>query len=264
MSTNESRPATPTEPAGKRPVRGGRIAAVAGCALVAGAVIAAAGCTVVTVRGADRDAGAPVWEIPRADTAGEKMPEAQGLAGMLVPYGYDGWLRGPDLAEYGADAQLDGAGATALHKQSLLGLPRSQRKRLEKEIDSWRVEGIAMRSYTSGSINFYSGEEVFTVGIVLTRMKDGEAVRDLARYQTGFVDALDIFREGPKVKGHKDAECFLPPGTESGLESMRCSAPAGDILVTLTAEAATPLDTEGVATLLGQQLDRIAETGKAV
>ncbi|MEU5522707.1 hypothetical protein ABZ759_19120 [Streptomyces sp. NPDC047860] len=265
MSGTENQSAAPAEPAGKRPVRRGRVAAVAVSVLVAGAVVAGACYTVATVKGADRDAGAPVWKMPKADAAKEKAPEGQGLAGMLVPYGYDNWLPGPDLAEFGADARLDGAGATALHKKSLRDLPRSQRKRLEKEIDSWRVEGMAMRSYTSGSTSVYSEEEVYTVGIVLTRMKDREAVRDLVRFQTGLVDALDVFRKGPKVKGHKNAKCFLPPkDAESDLDSMNCSAHVGDVLVTLTADGGKPLDTESVATLFGQQLDRIDEPGKAV
>lgn len=268
MSGAENQPVVPSEPAapaGKRSVRWGRVAAVAGSVLIAGAVVAGAGYTVVTVKDADRDAGAPEWKMPEAAAVEGASPKEQGLAGMLVPHGYDNWLQGPDLAEFGSDARLDGAGATELHKKSLRDLPRSQRKRLEKEIDSWRVEGMAMRSYTSGSTSVYSEEEVFSVGIVLTRMKDREAVRDLVRFQTGLLDALDVFREGPKIKGHKNAKCFLPPkDTESGLESMRCSAYVGDVLVGLTADGGKPLDTKSVAALLGQQLDRIDEPGKAV
>ncbi|MET4659767.1 hypothetical protein ABID80_003487 [Streptomyces sp. PvP037] len=266
MSETENRPEERTpEPPAKRPVRWGRIAAVAGSVLLAGAVIAGVGYTVVTVNGADRDAGAPRWKLPKAPAAEAEQPEARGLAGMLVPYGYDNLLPGPDLSEFGRDEQFDGARATALHKRALSGLPRSQRKELEKEIDGWRVQGMAMRSYTSGSTSVYSPIDVYTVGIVLTRMKDREAVRDLATYQEGLIEALDIFREGPKIKGHKNARCFLPPeDEESGIDSMECSAYVGDVLVTLTAAGGKPLDTKSVATLFGQQLDRIDEPGKAV
>ncbi|MET7293393.1 hypothetical protein ABZS79_14870 [Streptomyces griseoloalbus] len=262
---------TPNEPAGsevpaREPARRGRrIAAVAGSLLLAGAVVAGVGCTAVTVNGADRDAGAPSWKFPKAVAGTEKEPAPQGLAGMLVPYGYDNSLRGPDLGEFGSDARLSGARATALQKESLRGLPRSERKRLEREIDRQRITGMAMRSYVSGSASVYQEEDVYTVGIVLAQMDNRDAVRDLARFQTDFLDSLDIFRRGPEIKGHKDADCYLPPKDEDeALDTMFCSAHVGDVLVTVTADGVAPLDTTGVAVLLGQQLDRIAEPGKAV
>ncbi|MFI1421866.1 hypothetical protein ACH4VX_28630 [Streptomyces sp. NPDC020731] len=249
----------------KRPVRWGRVASVVGSVLLAGAVVTGVGYTVVTVDGADRDAAAPEWKFPEAAAAEDKAPKAQGLAAMLVPYGYDHWFPGPDFGEFGSDAQLSGARATALQKESLRDLPRSQRKRLEKEIDSWRVEGMAMRSYTSGSNSVYNEDEVHTVGIVLARMENKAAVRDFARFQTEFLDALDIFRKGPEIKGHKDAQCFLPPAdAETDLDMMQCSARVGNVLVTLTADGAKPLDTRSVAALFREQLDRIDEPGKAV
>lgn len=248
----------------KRPVRWGRIASVVGSVLLAGAVVTGVGYTVVTVDGADRDAAAPEWKFP--ETAAEDgKAEPEGLAGMLVPYGYDHWFRGPDLGGFGSDAQLGGARATALQKESLRDLPRSERKRLEKEIDRWRIEGMAMRSYTSGSVSIYQEDEVFTVGIVLARMENKAAVRDFARFQTEFLDALDIFREGPEIEGHKDAQCFLPPAdAETDLDMMQCSAHVGNVLVTLAADGAKPLDTKSVAALFREQLDRIDEPGKAV
>ncbi|MEZ3182260.1 hypothetical protein KYY02_27455 [Streptomyces pimonensis] len=250
-------------------MRWGRVAAVAGSALLAGVVVAGVGYTVVTVRDADRDAGAAEWKFPGAaaedKAAAGGAAEERGLAGVLVPYGYDHWFPGPDFGEFGSDAQLGGARATALQKESLRDLPRSERRRLEKEIDSWRVEGMAMRSYTSGSNSVYNEDEVHTVGIVLARMENKAAVRDFARFQTEFLDALDVFREGPRIKGHEDARCFLPPAdAETDLDTMQCSAHVGDVLVTLTADGAKPLDTESVAALFREQLDRIDEPGKAV
>ncbi|MFI5568614.1 hypothetical protein ACIA6T_14945 [Streptomyces sp. NPDC051740] len=256
---------TPAAALLKRPVRWGRVASVVGSVLLAGAVVTGVGYTVVTVDGADRDAAAPEWEFPKEAAAEDRKAEPEGLAGTLVPYGHDNWLRGPDLGEFGSDAQLSGGRATALQKESLSDLPRSQRKRLEKEIDSWRIEGMAMRSYTSGSVSIYQEDEIFTVGIVLARMENKAAVRDFARFQTEFLEALDIFREGPEIKGHKDARCFLPPAdAETDLDMMQCSARVGNVLVTLTADGAKPLDTKSVAALFREQLDRIDEPGKAV
>ncbi|WP_234439765.1 hypothetical protein [Streptomyces bicolor] len=260
-------PAAPVEPA-KKPLRRGRIAAVAGSVLLVGALVAGVGYTVVTVRDADRGAGAPVWEFPAEKAGDEKEPTASGLAGMLVPYGTDGWVRGPDLREFGSDAQLSGAQAMALQKESLRDLPRSQRRQLEKWMDKQRITGIAMRSYFNGNGSNLSEEAargIYNVSIVLSQMESQAAVRDLSTLQNGFLGALDILRDGPAIKGHKEAKCFLPPkDAEEPLDTMYCSAYVGDVLVTATAEGVKPLDTKGAAMLLKTQLDRIAEPGEAV
>ncbi|MER5753130.1 hypothetical protein [Streptomyces sp. NPDC002088] len=249
----------------RKPVRRGRLAAVAGSVLLAGAVVAGVGYTVVTVDGADRDAGAPVWKFPKVTAEEKKAATQQGLAGMLVPYGNDGWSRGPDLAEFGADVQLSGAQATALRKQSLSDLPRSQRKRLEQQIDKQRIKGMAMRSYYSRKASTYDNDDIYAVSIVLAQMDSKAAVREMSTFQNEFLDALDVFRKGPEIKGHKNAKCFLPPkDADEDLDTMFCSAYVGNVLVTATADGVKPLDTKGVATLLRTQLDRIAEPGEAV
>ncbi|MBN0045116.1 hypothetical protein JS756_13545 [Streptomyces actuosus] len=239
---------------------------------LAGAVVAGVGFTVVTVRDADRDPGAPIWKFPKAGSAGDDKggehaaASARGLGGMLVPYDVDGWTRGPDLGEYGFDAELTGAQAAALRKESLRDLPRTQRKRLEKEIDKQHIKGMAMRSYLSAEGRSGSENEgTYEVSVVLAQM-DRAAVRDVVTFQNDVFDALDVFREGPRIKGHeKDAKCFLPPkDTEEELDTMFCSAHIGNVLVTVTADAAKPLDTQGVAAFVREQLDRISEPGEAV
>jgi hypothetical protein len=255
------------EPPGKR-IRRGRLAAVAGSVLLAGAVVAGVGYTVVTVDGADRDAGAPVWKFPKAKAEAEETKAAarKGLAGVLVPYGgTDGWSRGPDLGAYGSDVQLDGARATALQKESLSDLPRSQRKRLEEKIDKLRIQGMAMRSYYTHEARAYNNEDIAAVSIRLAQMDSKAAVRNISTFQNEFLDALDVFRKGPEIKGHKNARCFLPPkDADEDLDSMFCSAYVGDILVTAAADGVKPLDSKEVALLLRTQLDRIAEPGEAV
>ncbi|WP_460067190.1 hypothetical protein [Streptomyces sp. YKOK-I1] len=262
-------PAEPADPAAQRRRRR-RAAAVAGSLVLAGAVVAGVGFTVVTVRDADRDAGEPVWKFPK-ETPASEQPEwpgasGTGLAAMLVPYGTEGFTRGPDIGEFGADAQLSGERAAALRKESLKDLPRSQRKRLEQRIDKQRIKGMAMRSYLSEETSALDvNEGVYSVSITLSQMDNKAAVRDIATFQGEFLDALDIFRKGPQIKGHKNAKCFLPPkDADSDLEGMFCSAYVGEVLVSLNAEAVKPLDTKGVALLLSEQLDRIAEPGEAV
>ncbi len=279
-------------PPGEQPRRGRRIAVIGSALVLAAATVAGAGYTAVTVKDADRDPGAPVWTLPKA--APEKKAEASagatGLARALVPYRIDGWSRGPDLAEYGSDVTLSGAQATALRKESLIGLPRSERKELEREIDRRHITGMAMRSYAgTGTFTADGMTGDSTVTIVLSRMENRSAVRDMATRQNEFFAALDDFREGPRIKGHKDARCFRLPGdsAESGdsgdsgesggsgeldlfgasddpLDTLFCAAYQGDVLVTVTADAMQPFDTEGITALVTEQLDRIAEPGESV
>jgi hypothetical protein len=252
----------------KRRVRRGRVAAVAGAVLLAGAVVAGSAYTVVTVQDADRDAGAPSWKFPKADRheAGTAKP-ASPLAAVLVPYS-DSWSRGPDIAGFGSDTALSGGKAAALRKQSIHDLPRTQRRRIEKEIDKQHTKGMAMRSYLStsqASDSTLYAASAFTVSIELIQMEDKAAIRDRSTFQNEFLDALKIFRAGPKIEGHKNAKCFLPPkDRKEKLDTMICSAYEGDVQVTVTAYAAKPLNTKGVAQLLREQLDRIKEPGEAV
>lgn len=265
-----SAPAAPLT--ARKPRRPGRIAAVAGSALLAVAVLAGVGVTAVTVRDADRDAGAPTWKFPkptaesRSEAKAKKAGSGKGLGDLLVPYGTDSWVQGPDLAEFGSDEEFDGPQAVALRKKSLSGLPRTQRKRLERQIDRQRVTGMAVRSYFSAEADGYGADGgISSVRIVLSRMKDKGAVRDSARYQNELFGAVDVFRKGPKIKGHPHAKCFLTPkGTAKELDGMICSAYVGDVLIALTADGAKPLDTDAVATLLRTQLNRIDEQGVAV
>ena len=253
-------------PAGKPSRRRRRIAAVAGSVLLAGALVAGVGYTVVTVRDADRDAGAATWKFPKVKVEEKKTAAQHGLAAMLVPYGTDTWVRGPDLAQFGSDAQLSGAQATALRKESVSGLPRTQRKLLEREIDRQRIKGMAMRSYFSGeSYAYLQDEGIYSASLVLAQMDNKAAVRNSSTSQNEFLAALDVFREGPKIKGYDNARCFrLPGSTEKELDMMLCSGYVGDVLVTATAYGAHPLDTAVVAKLLRTQLDRIAEPGESV
>ncbi|WP_430377806.1 hypothetical protein [Streptomyces sp. B1-3] len=246
----------------RHPARRLRVAALLGALLLAAGVIGGVGYTVVTVDGADRDPGAPLWTFPKATPESAKPAAQKGLAGMLVPYGTDSWSRGPDIGEYGYDAQLSGARATALRKESLSGLPRTQRRALEKQIDKQRLQGVAMRSYLSSVY----GEKASAVTIELSELANASAVRELSRYQEELVDVMgDFLRKGPAVKGHKDARCFLAPeDKKEKLDSMVCFAHQGNVLVSLTASSPKRMDQKGVAMLLREQLDRIAEPGEAV
>jgi hypothetical protein len=245
-----------------------RAGVIAGCVVLLAALVGGTGFTAMTVRDADRDPGEPVWSLPGA-AAESRQPEATGLKGMLLPYGTSGFGRGPDLGEFGADAELSGAQATALRKKSLRSLPRSQRRLMEKQIDKQRITGMVMRSYLSiddAPQRFpEDAEDAFVVEIVLSRMESRQTVRSIAAFQQEFLDAMKVFRAGPRIEGHKNARCFLPPaGSDKRLDLMICSAYQGNVLVSATAYGPEPLGRKTMAGFLREQLDRIKDPGKAV
>ncbi|MET7478579.1 hypothetical protein ABZT17_30025 [Streptomyces sp. NPDC005648] len=214
--------------------------------------------------GADRDAGAAVWKFPETKSGDATKASVKGLPGMLVAYG-DGWKRGPDFGEFPADTELSGAQATALRKESLRGLPRTERRQLEKLIDKQHIKGMAMRSYAKEAGGSFFTDSAVAVNIVLSQMENSSDVRKISTSQNAFLAGLDIFRKGPQIKGHKEAGCFLPPkNTDKDLDAMYCSAYRGDILITVSADGVKPFDSKGVAELLKDQLDRVAEPGEAV
>ncbi|MFC8867883.1 hypothetical protein ACFUAC_09545 [Streptomyces sp. NPDC057148] len=263
--------AEPTEPPPPAPGRRGRLraAAVTGALLLTGAVVGAVACTAVAVADADRDPGVPSWARPQpTEDRTAAAAEPGSLAWTLVPYRPDNWRRGPDLGEFGSDAVLNGDRTAALFKESLAGLPRTERKELEKEIDRQPVKEMAMRSYafTMGeNANRMAGAATMT--IVLARMEDPSAARSVTTGRNELLDALDIFREGPEIEGYENAACYRAPSgsvDEEGLDAMFCSASTGDVAVIATAEGVQPFDADGVAALLKDQLDRIVEPGESV
>ncbi|MDQ0581888.1 hypothetical protein [Streptomyces rishiriensis] len=263
------------EPAVVKPARKvrrpGRIAAVAGSALLACAVVGGVGYTVVTVQDADRDAGKPTWKyappVARDDEKTKRDGAAEsGLSALLLPYGTDGYERGPDLAEFGPDAEFSGAQATALRKESIKDLPGTSRRQLEKLIDKQHIEGVAMRSYVVGRLD-YNITDAITVEVNLSRMENRTAVREAATSFNGFLAATDVLRKGPKIAGNKDAQCFLTPKAkdkDKELGVALCTAYVGDVLVSVTADAPGTLDAKFVAKFFTAQLDRIDDPGQAV
>ncbi|NEA45268.1 hypothetical protein G3I35_02975 [Streptomyces sp. SID10815] len=252
----------------RRPVRRGRIAAVVGSALLACALVGGVGWTVVTVQDADRTPGAPTWKFPGPDAKSAKKQNAKGLSALLLPYGVHGYDRGPDMEEFGADTELSGQQATALSKQSVKDLPSDARRRVEKMLDKEHVKGMAMRSYVVNVGNTFD-YDLFTVEVTLSRMENRDTVRTMSRSINGLFGAVDVFRKGPKVKGHDEARCFLTPkddrkGRKKHVDHMLCSAYRGDVMVTATAEGPGDIDGEAVAAFVAAQLDRIDNPGQAV
>ncbi|MER6073553.1 hypothetical protein ABT187_32865 [Streptomyces sp. NPDC001817] len=269
----EAPPAPPAPAPARRPV--GRIVAVA---LLALAVVGGVGFTAVTVAGADRDAGKPVYTFPKASTGGhsgqnfqeeQRGKDVSGLRGMLMPYqesGSHGYVPGPDIGEFGFDVVLSGREATALRKQEIRDLPSATRQALARVIDKEHIQGMAMRSYAP--YDKYEGlTKPFTLTFELVRMANRDSVRDLSAGRNEVFKALRIFPRGPEIKGHREAACFrMPQLKDEKIDRMVCSASVGDVLVTVNAAGTRPLDTDAIAVFVGRQLDRIKDKdpGKAV
>ncbi|MFE5209072.1 hypothetical protein [Streptomyces sp. NPDC056600] len=255
-------PASAAKPA-KKPGRGRRIAALSGIALVTAAAIGVSGFTWATVRDADRDPGKPVWKYAKAPDSKPASVEADGLRGMLLLW-EDDLSQGPDMGEYGSDVELNGKEAAALAKESFDGLPRSQRRQLEREIDKQRVKGLAMRSFT-----VQGRHDAYVTEVVLTQMsneKDAKSSATGRRQIFESIKDLGIATSGPKVPGHaKNARCYVIEADKKGQnEFVHCVGHQGEVSVSLTAFAPRPVEKKDIAGLMGKQLDRIETPGEAV
>ncbi|MFE2299384.1 hypothetical protein ACFXAW_14425 [Streptomyces sp. NPDC059445] len=249
----------------RKRLRARRVVAVSGAVLLVAAVVGGVGWTSATVNAADRDPGAPTWRFPKpAKAKDQEAKSAKGLAGMLLPFD-KAYTPGPDLGEFGNDAELNGRQATALRKESLRDLPRTQRRRLEKEIDEEHIKGVVMRSYASADSYAVYKKQTFTASITLSQMENQRTVREISKSHNALLESLGIFRKGPKIEGHKNAGCFLPPKDKTEkLDMMFCSAYVGDVLVSATVSGIKPLDGPTVTRFLAAQLDRITDPGEAV
>ncbi|MFE9817847.1 hypothetical protein [Streptomyces sp. NPDC005773] len=231
--------------------------------LVLAAVAGAATYTKITVDDADRTTGTTLWQKPvntgGKDPAGDlsRGRASTALSKLLLPVPKD-YRLGPDIGELGNDSELSGRAAAAEMKASGRGLAGKQRRELAKRIDKLHIQGLAVRSYVSR-------ESDVLVDTQLVRMKDTKAVRDMYRFQTGLFGAVSIFRDGPKISGHrKNAMCFRDPESESKLEALYCVAYDGGLLFSFSASGIEPHATPSVAELVKDQLDHITSPGEYV
>jgi hypothetical protein len=236
------------------------------CAVVL-AVGAGTGLTVMKVNAADRSAPTKVWAKSKEQKKEEAKPgtaKAQGLSARLLPVP-KAYRPGPDIDEYGNDKTLSGSEAAARLKRGARNLPSRQREEQGKAIDKLKLRGMAMRSYQlSGSMGFAADDtkKSLVVEMQLAQMQNRRAGRQLKEFRSEFLRSVGVFPKGPKVKGHRNADCFLAPKDSKGkLEMVLCSAYEDDVLVTATGYGPKPLNTAEVADLLAQQLDRLTSQG---
>uniref|UniRef100_A0AAU2V4V6 Uncharacterized protein n=1 Tax=Streptomyces sp. NBC_00003 TaxID=2903608 RepID=A0AAU2V4V6_9ACTN len=231
--------------------------------LVAGAValLVVAGGAVWAVGAlgdAPRTAPTVVWADPSgAATATPKAGAAPraGLGGKLLPLP-SGYELGPDIGEFGNDSVLGAQQAVAMLKEGGRGLPAGEREKNDKAVDTLKVQGVALRSYTDSH---------FVTEMRLSQMENTQAIKKLNAFQSEFAQSLKALRAGPKIDGHANAVCFLLPKSDKlKLDAMFCNAYEGDVMVSTYTYAAAPLDTGAAAGLLRKQLDLIKSPGESV
>ncbi|MFE6893382.1 hypothetical protein [Streptomyces sp. NPDC057694] len=240
-----------------RPPRRRRWPAVTVACVVVLAVAGGAGFTVMKVNDADRTVRTKVWGKPEQGKQRAAGSADSDLMKRLLPMP-DGYVPGPDIDEFGNDKVITGKEATARFKKGADNLPSRQREAQHKSIDKLKLKGLAVRSYSADSSDL-------VVETQLAEIQNRQAGRDMKRFQSEFLRALGVFTKGPKIKGHRNADCFLAPrGKDGKLDLLMCSAYEDDLLVSVTAYGPKAIDKQSVAELLAQQLDHISSRGELV
>jgi hypothetical protein len=262
-------PSVPAPPAPEAKVKAPRRRLALGLAAALVAVVAGGGIGYAVLEpNADGKAAAKTWKAPKPKETGAYGAKSGGshygtLGKLLLPMP-EAYVPGPDVAEFGNDAELSGKEASDLLKNNYRGLPKKQRQAAGKSVDQLHIQGIGMRTYsTYGQVG--NAEDGLVIEIQLVQMKNKQAARAGSEFFAAFAEATGVFRKGPKIAGHSKATCVLPP-REKGvqLDQMLCEATEGDLLVTLTATGTTPFQKNVAADLLKQQLDRVKDPGEAV
>lgn len=205
---------------------------------------------------ADRTAPTVVWADPPERPA-NPAAEATGLAAELPPVP-DEYRLGPDVDGLGNNTVLGRKQAIVRFKEGTRGLPAEQRKARDKAIDKLRLQGLAVRSYVAL-------DQGLIVEMRLAQIENAKDGRELAAFQSEFVDALGVLRKGPTVPGFKNARCFLTPkSTRTKFDAMFCSAYEGDALINVYAYGLKPLDTASATELLRLQLEHLESPGESV
>ncbi|MFI1097748.1 hypothetical protein [Streptomyces sp. NPDC020917] len=244
-----------------------RIALFTAAALVAVAAAGGVGYAVLHHGGPDgvragHTAAATPWPEPTPSATKAFGARSGGshygsLSLLLLPVP-DGYRLGPDVQAFGNDAVLDAHQAQDLVKGDVTSLPAKERKAVQSGVDGLRIEGAGLRTYTQH-------DERLVVQMAIVQMRNKDAARSVTTFFTQFTRAMGVFRTGPRIAGHPQATCVLPPKKSGAqLDAMFCQATEGDLMVKMTVNGTLPLDKAAAADLLRRQLDRVRDPGQAV
>ena len=163
----------------------------------------------------------------------------------------DGYALGPYDANYGNNSYVSASQITTQLEDLLSGIPKSDMSNAKGALANTHLKGVAVRTLASTS----SSSEVVSIELLQFDVKDAKSASDSFNR---LVSDLNVFRNGPSVSGYSQAKCVLPPGLGSDkVDEMLCVASSGDVEVMVDAQGVAPLDQSQIATLVGQQLDRL-------
>lgn len=255
------RPSPEASPPAARP--GGRrfLARVLPTTLALLLVAGGAGYAAFTANGADHTAATAYWgkgAKEKPDPAGnvsEGRHDTE-LTKLLLPVS-DDWRPGPDIGEYGNDAELSGKQAEAALKDGAVGLSGKDRRDYEKRIEKLGAQGVGLRSYTHFT-------DAVVAEVRITRYKDKSAIRNAYENSTEFLKALGL-RKGPKIEGFSHSTCLLwPKGEESeedDVDGMYCTAYQDDLLITGDFYGSRPFGKSDATALFKKQLEHLSSPG---
>ncbi|WP_042415707.1 hypothetical protein [Streptacidiphilus anmyonensis] len=171
------------------------------------------------------------------------------LSDLLLPV--------PDGYGYGPDDGGDGDNTVLTHDQYLktfnkdfADLGTSERRQLANQLDLDHVLGYAVRTYTDNA------QLVIKVSLLQENQQTAKGMASLGKY---IADQTGAFRAGPTITGHPEAHCYLlATDPNDPLDRLDCDDYVGDILITVQAYGPAPLDQQAVASLMEQQLSRLA------
>lgn len=205
------------------------------------------------------------------------------LSALLLP-AQGPYHLGPDIGEWGNDAEMTGEEATALLKDSVADWPRDFREEMQRVVDELDLRGVAMRSYEKHRLNLAADDPRALV--VETTLTAYGAAADAEDMHAGVRDQIQdsgVFQDGPEVPGFPEARCYVAPTGEDLLrfmdidpdeigyveedsdpDRMTCTAATGEYHISLTAYGTVPLLDDDVAELLADQLSHIDSPGTFV
>jgi hypothetical protein len=195
-------------------------------------------------------AAAPVAQAAAPGFGGNADGSHFGSLGDLLLPVPSGSTPGPDDQVFGNDTVLTPAQYQSFFNEDFGYLSSGDRGRLSGLLGLGSLRGAALRSY---EVTDQLDVEVGLFQVSRARVVAGPAiVQELANATGGFTGTAT-------VTGFPRARCYRPPLAQVGeqLDYMDCEAVAGDLLVTVEAYGAAPMDSASVTGLLQQQLTRL-------
>jgi hypothetical protein len=157
---------------------------------------------------------------------------------------------GPDDRTFGNDTVLTPAQYQPFFDEDFGYLAGADRSRLSGLLDLGDLKGAALQTY---QVTDQLDVEIGLFQVSPARVMAGPAiVQELANATGGYTGTVS-------VTGFPKARCYEPPLAQASeqLDYMDCEAVVGDLLVTVEAYGAAPMDSSVVTGLLQQQLTRL-------